>query len=241
MENQLTPPTAAILNIAIMCYQANKAWCEVNGDNSQKDWHEAEQWQKESVISGVRYRLTNPTAGKDAQHNAWMAEKIEQGWKYGEEKNVEEKTHPCIVPFEELPEFQQKKDALFCAIVDALKDKDVAEIEVKEEEVVSSGKSLSNVEKDDLRQGNGTFGDAIKAAQEGFKIARSGWNGKGMFAFYVDGSKLQVNRPPLNKIYEEGTEIEYRPHVDLKTVDGTVGVWNPNMMDILASDWTIVE
>jgi hypothetical protein len=111
----------AILCIAKVCHQANKAWCETTGDNSQKDWNEAEEWQRDSAIKGVEYRLANPSAGKDAQHNAWMADKINNGWVYGEVKDAEAKTHPCIVPFEQLPEFQQKKDALFCAIVDALK------------------------------------------------------------------------------------------------------------------------
>lgn len=110
-----------ILAIAIVCHQANKKWCEANGDESQKDWKDAEDWQKESAISGVRFRLENPDAKKDAQHNAWMKEKIDQGWVYGIVKDAEKKTHPCIVPFEQLPVFQQKKDALFCAIVDALK------------------------------------------------------------------------------------------------------------------------
>lgn len=103
------------------------------------------------------------------------------------------------------------------------------------------GKSLSNEELNDLRQGVGSFGCAIKALKEGKKVARSGWNGKNMFAFYVDGSTFEVNRAPLNSIYEEGTVVTYRPHIDLKAVDGTVGVWNPSMMDILAEDWTTVE
>lgn len=85
------------------------------------------------------------------------------------------------------------------------------------------------------------FGQAVHAAKQGKKIARSGWNGKGMFAFLVQGSAFQVNRPPLNEFYEEGTTVIYRPHIDLKAVDGTIGVWNPNMMDILAEDWVIVE
>jgi hypothetical protein len=102
-------------------------------------------------------------------------------------------------------------------------------------------KSLKLEELDELRQGNGSFGSAIKALKEGYKVARTGWNGKSMFLFLVEGSKFQVNRAPLNKIYEEGTEVEYRPHIDLKAVDGTVGVWNPNMMDVLAEDWTTVE
>jgi hypothetical protein len=110
-----------ITSIAKVCHQANKAWCELNGDNSQKDWADAEQWQRDSAIKGVEFRLENPSAGKDSQHNAWMQDKVNSGWVYGEVKDAEKKTHPCIVPFEQLPEFQKKKDTLFCAVVDALK------------------------------------------------------------------------------------------------------------------------
>lgn len=67
------------------------------------------------------FRINNPDSGHDAQHNSWMQENIGQGWVYGETKDQDAKTHPCIVPFNELPTFQQKKDALFCAIVDSLK------------------------------------------------------------------------------------------------------------------------
>ena len=111
-----------IVLIAAVCHAANKAWCESAGDRSQKNWEEAEQWQRDSAISGVKFRLNNPNAGHDAQHNAWMEDKILQGWIYGEVKDATKKTHQCILPFEKLPEFQQKKDRLFCAIVDSLKD-----------------------------------------------------------------------------------------------------------------------
>lgn len=110
-----------IMPIALVCHAANREWCRANGDMSQKPWNEAEQWQRDSAKKGVEFRLKNPDAPHDAQHNAWMQDKINDGWVYGPEKDAEKKTHPCIVPFDQLPEFQQKKDALFCAIVDALK------------------------------------------------------------------------------------------------------------------------
>lgn len=110
---------AQVMAIAMICHAANKVYCEANGDNSQKDWEEAEDWQKDSAFNGVQFRLKNPDAGHDAQHNSWMQEKLDQGWVYGEVKDADKKTHPCIVAFENLPLFQQKKDALFCAIVDA--------------------------------------------------------------------------------------------------------------------------
>ena len=110
-----------ITTIALVCHEANAAWCWSQGDHSQKHWSEAEDWQRESAIKGVEFRLNNPDAKHDAQHNAWVQDKINDGWVYGIVKDAEKKTHPCIVPFEQLPLFQQKKDALFCAIVDALK------------------------------------------------------------------------------------------------------------------------
>jgi hypothetical protein len=110
-----------ILAIAQVCHQANKAWCEADGDLSQKDWLDADQWQIDSAISGVKFRLENPDALASAMHDNWSKEKIADGWVYGEVKDVEKKTHPCLVNFEELPLFQQKKDKLFSAIVDALK------------------------------------------------------------------------------------------------------------------------
>lgn len=107
--------------IAKACHEANRIWCQANDDDTQKHWSDAEDWQRDSAIKGVQFRLDNPDAKEDSQHNAWMKDKIEQGWYYGKEKNAELKSHPCIIPFNELPEFQQKKDKLFCAIVDALK------------------------------------------------------------------------------------------------------------------------
>jgi hypothetical protein len=120
-EPQPSKPATLAEIIAPICHQANKAWCEANGDYSQKDWAQAEPWQRQSAINGVQFKLDNPNAGHDAQHNSWMAEKVADGWVYGETKDAVAKTHPCIVPFDQLPEFQQKKDALFCAIIEALK------------------------------------------------------------------------------------------------------------------------
>lgn len=115
-----------IIDIARQCHEANKVWCQINGDDSQKHWDEAEQWQRDSAIKGVWFRINNPDAKEDSQHNAWMEDKLKQGWVYGNVKDPEKKTHPCIVPFEELPLFQQLKDRLFCAIVDAMVVKRVA-------------------------------------------------------------------------------------------------------------------
>lgn len=81
------------------------------------------------------------------------------------------------------------------------------------------------------------FGQALELLKEGKKLARAGWNGRGMFVFFVPGSTFQVNRPPLLGIYPEGTTITYRPHIDIKNVDGSISTWVPSIDDVMAEDW----
>ena len=85
------------------------------------------------------------------------------------------------------------------------------------------------------------FGDALHMLKLGKKVARAGWNGKGMFLFIVPGSTFKVSRPPLLGIYPEGTEINYCPHIDMKTADGKVVPWLCSQTDALAEDWQVVE
>ncbi len=106
--------------IARVCHEANKAYCSAIGDNSQKSWDEAAEWQRESAVHGVTFARNNPAAPASAQHDAWLADKLADGWKYGPVKDANKKEHPCCVEYSELPIEQQKKDALFKAIVQAL-------------------------------------------------------------------------------------------------------------------------
>lgn len=85
------------------------------------------------------------------------------------------------------------------------------------------------------------FGQAIEALKAGKRVARTGWNGKGMFLFLVPGSTFQVNRAPLLGIYPEGTTINYLPHIDMKTADEKVVPWLASQTDVLAEDWEIIE
>lgn len=104
-------------DIARICHEANRGLCEANGDFSQRPWSNAADWQRDSAIKGVKFALDNPEAPGSAQHDAWMQDKLNDGWKYGPVKDENLKTHPCLVPFAQLPPFQQAKDHLFRAIV----------------------------------------------------------------------------------------------------------------------------
>lgn len=85
-----------------------------------------------------------------------------------------------------------------------------------------------------------TFGTAIELLKAGQKLAREGWNGKGMFIYLVSGSRFTVNRAPLLGIYPEGTVIDYRSHIDMRTADGSCVPWVASQTDILAEDWKVV-
>ena len=106
--------------IAEMCHEVNRIWCLMHEDNSQYPWNEAPEWQKKSALANVRFHIDNPDASDGAIHDNWMRLKKNDGWIYGEIKDPEIKTHPCLVPFNDLPHDQQVKDRLFAAVVKAL-------------------------------------------------------------------------------------------------------------------------
>lgn len=110
-----------IEDIAKVCHEANRAYCETQNDPSQVEWNKAEKWQKDSAILGVKFNLDNPAAPASSSHDCWLAEKKKEGWKYGKIKDAVKKTHPCYVPYGDLPVFQQKKDLLFKRVVNALR------------------------------------------------------------------------------------------------------------------------
>jgi hypothetical protein len=109
-----------ILAVAHICHEANRVYCLSLGDHSQPFFTDAPEWQRESAKSGVRFHLANPNAGPEGSHENWMRDKLADGWVYGETKDPEAKTHPCMVPYNELPEEQRVKDSLFVAIVHTL-------------------------------------------------------------------------------------------------------------------------
>lgn len=85
-----------------------------------------------------------------------------------------------------------------------------------------------------------TFSEALERIKQGDRVARLGWNGRGMFIFLVPGSTFQVNRPPLLGIYREGTEITYGSHIDMRTADNKIVPWIASQTDLLADDWLVV-
>ena len=110
---------ANIIACAIICHEANRAYCASLGDFSQLPWVDAPDWQKVSAMDGVTFILENFEAPPAASHDNWTAQKLADGWVWGEVKDENAKTHPCLVPFDQLPSEQQAKDYIFGGVVRA--------------------------------------------------------------------------------------------------------------------------
>ena len=116
----MATPLLFIEEIAKVTHEVNRAYCAAIGDHSQVAWEDAPDWQKESAIKGVEAVLNGEANSPEEQHQCWAAQKIADGWVWGEVKDAEAKTHPCLVPYDQLPPEQQVKDHLFRSVIAAL-------------------------------------------------------------------------------------------------------------------------
>lgn len=81
------------------------------------------------------------------------------------------------------------------------------------------------------------FGLAIEAMKLGYKVARVGWNGKGMFTYWVPGGDFKALTDTAKSI---GVTVRYNPYFAIKTVNDTISTWVPSINDALAEDWQII-
>lgn len=106
--------------IARAAHGVNRAYRMSLGEPGGPDWHAAPEETRNAVIRGVEYRHNHPDATPEDMHRAWASDKLEHGWSYGEGFSTLLKTHPNLVPWGSLSAEQRAKDAIFCAVVDAV-------------------------------------------------------------------------------------------------------------------------
>ena len=98
---------------------------------------------------------------------------------------------------------------------------------------------------------NLTFGEALEALKQGKKIARDGWNGKGMFLFLLPGGnppKSAIHDPKLREVIDEhcdGDTFPALPSIRMWTRDSNgrhavLTGWLASQTDMLSEDWSIV-
>lgn len=85
-----------------------------------------------------------------------------------------------------------------------------------------------------------TFGSAIENMKIGYKVARKGWNGKGMYIVLMDGypSTLASTMTKEKHGLPEGSYVTVNPYIVMKTATGELQPgWLASQTDILAEDW----
>jgi hypothetical protein len=90
------------------------------------------------------------------------------------------------------------------------------------------------------------FGQAIEELKQGKRVARKGWNGKGMFLYLVTGRQVDKeftrNEASAQPIFDHTGVAKFNSHIDMCTADGSVCVgWLASQTDMLSEDWVIVE
>ncbi len=83
------------------------------------------------------------------------------------------------------------------------------------------------------------FSTALVSVKNGSKIQRQGWNGKGMFVYFVPENSY----PAITEIAKQtfGDMVPYGAYLAMKTAQGNVVPWLASQTDILAEDWQIIE
>lgn len=106
--------------IARVIHEANRALQQALQDPAPSpSYDDAPDWQLLPLREGVSAALDGVTPQE--LHEQWMGDKFANGWRYGPVKDAEAKTHPCLVPYDDLPTEQRAKNDLFLAIVGALR------------------------------------------------------------------------------------------------------------------------
>ena len=83
------------------------------------------------------------------------------------------------------------------------------------------------------------FGEAVNNVKNGHKIAREGWNGKGMFVVYVPEENIDLTEQQ-EKMFG-ASNIILNEHFLIKNVNNTLSTWVPSINDCLVEDWYVIE
>lgn len=92
------------------------------------------------------------------------------------------------------------------------------------------------------------FGDAIRALKAGERVARAGWNGKGMWLSLTPGRLVPADKFWSRANAEYAAEREatnghawVHPYITMKAADGGIVPWLASQTDVLAEDWQLVD
>lgn len=96
-------------------HTVNNEYRKALGEAVKPAWEECPEELRNSVRSGVSGILAGNSP--ETSHEGWLTFKAQHGWSYGEVEDPIKKTHPCFLPYDQLPPAQRLKDTIFHSVV----------------------------------------------------------------------------------------------------------------------------
>ncbi len=105
--------------IAKLIYEATRMEAEWSKRSIvPEEWENRDEKFRNQFVDIIgKYLSLDKLPTPPEAHDSWMEAYFKMGWKYGKARNVEKKTHPDLLPFDELPQDERDKDAIFLAFV----------------------------------------------------------------------------------------------------------------------------
>ena len=97
------------------------------------------------------------------------------------------------------------------------------------------------IDQSPYNQGNLSFSEALRFLKAGHPLAREGWNGKGMFVYFVPAKDYPAQTGVAKSFFGAEATVPYNAYFAIKNPNGTVSTWVPSVNDIVAEDWSVVD
>lgn len=102
-----------LVDIAQECHTKNNELMMMNGEEQNGNWDSLDRHTKFINLKSVIKALENPDLTAKDMHDEWMNNKIADGWKFGDVKDPELKTHPLIIDYDLMKDVDKMKDQIF--------------------------------------------------------------------------------------------------------------------------------
>ena len=106
-----------IYDVCKVCHDKNNELMVANGETPRGDWESLDQVDKDLTYKSVKRIIDDRTITAKDIHDEWMTNKESDGWVYGLVKDPVNKTHPLMIPFDEMSDIDKQKDQSFIDIV----------------------------------------------------------------------------------------------------------------------------
>ena len=108
------PSLAGITRVA---YAACAKFEELAGGKPQPLWDELTETTREETIARAEGMLDGETTTPAQRHNAWCADMVSAGWRFGPEVDDAKCEHPLMIPYDALPASMRHSNEMFMALV----------------------------------------------------------------------------------------------------------------------------